>query len=195
MHANDNDLHELDGQGPGLRRMPGDPPRKEMLARMIRVNHTGKLAAMHLYQGQLAVLGRRNCAPTIRKMAEEERDHLKSFDRLLVNRRVRPSLLQPLWRSLGFAFGAGSALLGEKAAMACSAALEETVEAHYAQQADALGGDEPELRQLLEKQREDELSRFDVDHADGADNHPLYPVQTSSIKAGAKLAIWLSSRL
>lgn len=179
----------------GLRRKPGDPVRGEMLARMVRVNQAGEFGAVRIYQGQLAVLGQRSCAPTLRKMAAQEQEHLKTFDRLLVERRVRPTLLRPLWDVAGFALGAGSALLGEKAAMACTVAVEEVIEEHYAGQAETLGSDEPELRQVIEKYREDEIEHRDVGLANGANEHPLYPVLVSSIKAGTRLAIWLSTRL
>lgn len=181
--------------GNGLRRMPGDPPREEMLARMVRVNHAGEFGAVRIYQGQLAVLGGRACAPAIRAMAETEQDHLRTFERALVERRVRPTLLHPLWNVAGFVLGAGTALLGEKAAMACTVAVEEVIEEHYADQAETLGDAESELRRVIESHREDEIEHRDIGLANGADTHPLYPVLSSTIRAGTRLAIWLSTRL
>lgn len=187
-------MHD-EAAGRGLRRMPGDPPRKEILARMIRVNQAGEYGAVRIYQGQLAVLGRRACAPILKKMTAQEEEHLKTFDRMVVERRVRPTLLQPLWHVMGFALGAGTALLGEKAAMACTVAVEEVIEEHYAEQAETLGTDEPDLRETIERYREEEIEHRDIGLANGATQHPAYPVLSTAIKTGSRIAIWLSTRL
>ncbi len=126
-------------------RLPGDLTAEELVARMIRVDHAGEYGAARIYQGQLAVLGRSPSAPAIAKMAEQEKTHLANFDRLIVERGVRPTLLTPLWHAAGFALGAASALLGERAAMACTVAVEEVIGEHYADQAMRLGEDEAEL--------------------------------------------------
>ena len=107
-----------------------------MSNRMIRVDHAGEYGAVRIYEGQLAVLeartGSRDAAATIRKMAQQEQHHLETFDKLIVERRVRPTALEPIWRIAGFALGAATALMGEKAAMACTAAVEEVIDEHYA---------------------------------------------------------------
>ena len=131
----------------GEDRLPGDPTRDELIARMIRVDHAGEYGAKRIYDGQLAVLGRSGAAPAIREMAEAEQAHLDTFDTLLVERRVRPTALAPVWHVAGFALGAASALLGERAAMACTVAVEEVIEEHYVDQAEKLGDDEAALRQ------------------------------------------------
>ena len=106
---------------------------------MIRVDHAGEYGAVRIYEGQLAVLKGRASDDTIRHMAEQEQRHLKAFDALVNERRVRPTALEPLWRVAGFALGAATALMGEKAAFACTAAVEEAIDEHYAAQIEALG--------------------------------------------------------
>src|SRR5271155_2889530 len=101
---------------------------------MIRVDHAGEYGAVRIYEGQLAVLKGRASADTIRHMAQQEQQHLKAFDTLVNQRRVRPTALEPVWRVAGFALGAATALLGEKAAMACTAAVEDVIDGHYAAQ-------------------------------------------------------------
>jgi 3-demethoxyubiquinol 3-hydroxylase len=172
-------------------RNPGDTEPRELIERTIRVDQAGEFGAVRIYQGQLAAMrwtGRSN-SETGRKiaaMARAEREHNQVFDRLLVERRVRPTALQPLWSVAGFALGAATALLGDKAAMACTVAVEETIEEHYAHQAAALGDDEAELRGTIEKFRA---------LAAGAEQAPAYEALTSAIKAGSRLAIWLSTRI
>ncbi len=179
----------------GEERLPGDPSPEALVARMIRVDHAGEFGAARIYEGQLAVLGRAPSAPTIRRMAEQEKAHLAAFDRLLAARRVRPTLLSPLWHVAGFALGAGSALLGERAAMACTVAVETVIGEHYARQAETLGDDEAELRETVEAFRADELEHRDTGLAEGAEDMPGYDLFSGVVKAGTRLAIWLSERL
>lgn len=176
-------------------RLPGDPPRAEMVARMIRVDHAGEYGAARIYDGQLAVLGRSAVAPVIRRMAEQEKRHLAAFDRLVVERRVRPTLLSPLWHVAGFALGAGTALLGERAAMACTVAVEEVIDEHYRRQTEQLGDAEPELKKAVEEFRADELHHRDTGLAHGAEAAPGYAALSAAIKTGSRLAIWLSTRI
>jgi 3-demethoxyubiquinol 3-hydroxylase len=179
----------------GPRRLPGDPPANELVQRMIRVDHAGEYGAARIYRGQLAVLGRSPAAPLIRRMEEQEQRHLAAFDRLVVERRVRPTALSPLWHVAGWALGAASAALGERAAMACTAAVEEVIDAHYAGQIDALGEAEPELKQSLEEFRSNEIEHRDTAIAQGAEDAPAYALFSAAIKAGSRLAIWLSTRI
>ncbi len=162
---------------------------------MIRVDHAGEYGAKRIYDGQLAVLGRSPAAPAIRRMAEQEQRHLDAFDRLVVERRVRPTLLSPLWHAAGFALGAASALLGERAAMACTVAVEEVIDEHYRRQAELLGDAEPALKSAVEEFRHDEREHRDTALAHGAEAAPLYPALSAAIKAGSRLAIWLSTRI
>ena len=184
----------------GEGRNPGDPDPRTLVERTIRVDQAGEFGAVRIYEGQLAALrltGRAKGAASrkIAEMAAAERAHNKEFDRLLAQRRVRPTALSPLWHVAGFALGAATALMGEKAAMACTVAVEETIDEHYAAQAATLGDDEAELRATIEKFRADEIEHRDTALAAGAEQAPGYEALSSVIKAGSKLAIWLSTRL
>jgi ubiquinone biosynthesis monooxygenase Coq7 len=181
-------------------RDPGDREPHEVVERTIRVDQAGEYGAVRIYEGQLAALrwtGRANseAGRKITAMARTEREHNKVFDRLMVERRVRPTALSPLWNVAGFALGAVTALLGDKAAMACTVAVEETIDEHYAKQAAALGDDEAELRRTVEKFRLEEIEHKDTALASGAEEAPAYEALTAAIKAGSRLAIWLSTRI
>jgi 3-demethoxyubiquinol 3-hydroxylase len=181
------------------RRLPGDLTREELIARMIRVDHAGEYGARRIYEGQLAVLGRRPDAgpdaAIIRDMAAQEQRHLDAFERQVTQRHVRPTALQPLWHAAGFALGAATAALGSRAAMACTVAVEEVIDEHYARQAERLGTQEPELRQMIEEFRADEQEHRDIGLEHGAEQTPGYDLLKGAVKAGSRLAIWLSERL
>src|SRR5579863_10556825 len=148
--------------------LPGDLPHEERIARMIRVDHAGEYGAKRIYQGQLAVLGRSRAATEIRRMAEQEERHLAAFEKLINERRVRPTALSPLWHVAGFALGAATAMLGERAAMACTVAVEEVIDEHYQRQIEALGDDEPALAAALSEFRANEIEHRDTALAAGA---------------------------
>jgi len=176
--------------------LPGDPAPRQLLERILRVDQAGEFGAVRIYQGQRAVLGRSaTCGDALRKMEDEERRHLQTFNQLIGQRRVRPTLLSPLWHAMGFALGAGTALLGEKAAMACTVAVEEVIEGHYATQLEQLGDDEADLKKTVADFRADELHHRDIGLASGAEQTVGYTLLSSAIKSGARLAIWLSERL
>jgi ubiquinone biosynthesis monooxygenase Coq7 len=177
------------------RELPGDLPRDELIRRMIRVDHAGEYGARCIYAGQLAVLGHRPDAEPIRRMAAQEQRHLDAFDKMIVARRVRPTALHPLWHVAGYALGAATALLGREAAMACTVAVEEIIDEHYAKQAARLGDEEPELRAAIEQFRVEEIEHRDLGLAEGAERAPAYEVLKGTIKAGSRLAIWLAERL
>ena len=177
------------------RYLPGDPDREEQLARMLRVDHAGEYGARRIYEGQLAVLGNSPVAPTIRHMHEQEAKHLETFERLLVENRVRPTVLQPVWHIAGFALGAATALMGEKAAMACTVAVEEVIDEHYAEQAEQLDQEQGELKDTIETFRAEELEHRDIGLEHGAEEATGYEALTSVVKAGSRLAIWLSTRV
>ena len=179
----------------GEDRLPGDLAPKALVERMIRVDHAGEFGAARIYEGQLAVLGRSKNAATIRRMADQEQRHLAAFDALVVERRVRPTALSPLWHAAGFALGAASAALGERAAMACTVAVEEVIGEHYAAQAEKLGDDEAELRDLIEEFRADEMEHRDTGLAEGAEEMAGYRPFRHAVKASTRLAIWLSERV
>lgn len=179
--------------------LPGDRTMEESLERMIRVDHAGEYGAVQIYKGQLAVMGSnprlRRSIDKITHMAEQEREHLDTFDRLIAERKVRPTLLSPLWRGAGYALGAGTALLGERAAMACTAAVEEVIDEHYAQQARELGDQDPELKATIEKFRADEAEHRQTALDEGAESAPGYALLSGAIKAGCRLAIRLAERI
>ena len=164
---------------------------------MIRVDHAGEYGAVRIYEGQLAVLGASNskAADAIRHMAEQEQRHLKTFDALVNERRVRPTALEPVWRVAGFALGAATALMGEKAAMACTAAVEEVIDDHYATQVARLGDNDPALKATVEDFRAEEIAHRDAALAHGAEEAPGYRVLSEAIKAGCRLAIRLSEKI
>jgi 3-demethoxyubiquinol 3-hydroxylase len=176
-----------------MKRLPGDPDAERAIARMIRVDHAGEYGAKRIYDGQLAILGRSRAAKKIRLMAEQEQRHLDAFEKLVIDRRVRPTALSPVWHVAGFALGAATALLGERAAMACTVAVEEVIDEHYRRQIDALGDDEPALRQSLEEFRANEIEHRDTALDAGGDAAPA--LLSAAIKTGSRLAIWLSTRI
>ena len=173
---------------------PGD--RRADSASMLRVDQAGEYGATRIYAGQLAVL-RPNCpeAKLISRMAAQEQRHLARFDALIAQRRVRPTALQPLWNVAGFALGAATALMSEKAALACTDAIETEIDRHYGRQLDELGEDDPELSADIAEFRADELEHRDTARAAGAMDAPGYPLLTAAIRAGCKAAIELSKRI
>lgn len=176
-------------------RLPGDPTREEIIARIIRVDQAGEYGAKRIYDGQLAVLGHTAVGPRIQMMADQEQAHLDSFDKLINERRVRPTLLSPFWHLGGFALGAASALLGPAAAMACTEAVEEVIDEHYARQYEILGDDEAPLRETIAQFRDDEIAHRDEARESGAANAPAYPLFKAAVKSVTRSAIWLSERI
>jgi ubiquinone biosynthesis monooxygenase Coq7 len=173
---------------------PGE--KRADTASMIRVDQAGEYGATRIYAGQLAVL-RPNCpeAKLISRMAAQEQQHLSRFDELLAKRRVRPTALQPLWNIAGFALGAATALMSEKAALACTDAIETEIDRHYGAQLVELGDDDAELATNIKEFRADELEHRDAARAAGATNALGYPVLTAAIRAGCRVAIELSKRI
>jgi len=175
---------------------PAAPGRTEPdIDAMIRVDHAGEYGAVRIYEGQLAVLGRGAAADTIRHMAEQEQRHLAAFDTLIRNRKVRPTALEPIWRIAGFALGAGTALFGEKAAFACTAAVEEAIDEHYAGQIAVLDEREAPLKQAITDFRADEAAHRNTALEHGAEQAPAYGFLRAAIKAGCRVAIKLSEKI
>ena len=164
---------------------------------MIRVNQAGEYGAAQIYKGQLAVMG--DDAPdssAIHHMAEQEQRHLDTFNQMIIERGVRPTVLQPLWKVAGYALGAGTAALGPRAAMACTAAVETEIDRHYQEQLQQLESeDEPELVSRIAEFREEELEHKDTAIASGAEETPGYPVLSAAIRLGCRVAIGLSKRI
>ncbi|MDE0058375.1 MAG: demethoxyubiquinone hydroxylase family protein [Defluviicoccus sp.] len=176
-------------------RLPGDPDRAETVARMIRVDQAGEYGAVRIYAGQRAFLPRGAAADAVDKMAAKEAEHLAAFDAMVAERGVRPTALMPLWHLAGYALGAATALMGERAAMACTEAIEEVIDRHYAEQSAALGEDEAELRATIDAFRADEIEHRDLAVAHAARDAPGYRLLTDAVKTGSRLAIWLSTRV
>ncbi len=177
--------------------LPGDPTPEQLVERIIRVDHAGEYGAVRIYEGQLAVLGNGDKGDLIRHMLDQEKQHLETFDELVAERRVRPTALLPFWHAAGFALGAATALIGEKAAMACTVAVEEAIDEHYAGQIAALEphADERPLKETCARFREEELEHRATGLEHGAEQAPGYELLSGAIKAGSKLAIWLSTRI
>jgi ubiquinone biosynthesis monooxygenase Coq7 len=174
--------------------LPGDQMAAEEITRMLRVDHAGEYGATRIYDGQLDVLGRGRAAGVIRQMAETEKRHLARFEALLHERRVRPTLLYPVWTVAGYALGAATALLGERAAMACTVAVEEVIDEHYRRQAERLVGEDSALRDTILSFRDDEIAHRDTALAQGAEETAGYDLISGVVKTGSRIAIWLSSR-
>jgi len=167
-------------------------------ARMLRVDHAGEVAAKRIYQGQLAVLKQQpraqHSTALIAEMAEKEAAHLAAFDRLILQRGVRPTALTPVWDIVSYGLGVASALLGERAAMACTVAVEEVICEHYQKQIDDLGTDDPELSGMITQFHADEMAHRETALTQGAGLAPAYQPLGEVIKAGCRIAIKLSER-
>ena len=176
---------------------PGAPAAR--LAQMLRVDHAGELAAVHIYRGQRAVMSKApdkdQLAWRLQEMEAHEAEHLAAFNQILTSRRVRPTLMAPLWRAAGFALGAGTALLGEKAAHACTEAVENVIERHYAGQIAEIEADEPALAKDLSRFRDEELGHRDEAVASGAREAPGHALLTAVIGAGCRAAIAISEKI
>ena len=163
---------------------------------MLRVDQAGEYGATRIYAGQLAVLGDRHPASRlIARMAAQEQRHLTHFDALLAERGVRPTMLQPVWRVAGFALGAATALVSPQAAMACTAAIEDEIDLHYAEQLEALGEDEPALAGTIARFQADEREHRDAAIEAGAEDSFGYPLLYGAIRAGCRIAIEMSKRI
>lgn len=163
---------------------------------MIRVDHAGEYGAARIYKGQLAVLGpHHRLSPLIRHMAEQEARHLAYFDKAITDHQVRPSLFSPFWHVAGFALGAGTALMGERALMACTAAVEEVIDDHYNHQRQELGDHEPDLSANIAAFQAEEAEHRNtaIDH--GAEETPGYSLLSGAIKTGCRLAIALAKKV
>ena len=173
---------------------PGDPlPDAEAI---LRVDQAGEHGATRIYAGQLAVLGQnRPAGRVIARMAQQEQRHLDRFNMLMAERGVRPTALQPLWNVAGFALGAATALMSERAAMACTDAVETEIDRHYGRQLDELGDSDTELAADIAAFRAEELEHRDTAREHGAAETIGYPLLTAAIRAGCRLAIGLSKRI
>lgn len=167
---------------------------------MLRVDHAGEYGAVAIYRGQLAVFerqhGRERITGQLKEMAGQEQEHLDAFDKLLNAGNVRPTALSPVWNAAGFALGAATALLGEKAAHACTEAVETVIEEHYGDQvAELEAAGETELAARMTKFRDEENAHKELATAEGAAQAPAYPLLSAFIRTGCRIAIRISEKV
>jgi ubiquinone biosynthesis monooxygenase Coq7 len=178
---------------------PGVGQTRARMAEMLRVDHAGEFAAVHIYRAQRAVLegrkGKAAIAADLTEMEGHEAVHLARFEALLTENRVRPTAMIPLWKLAATALGAGTALISEKAAHACTEAVESVIEQHYADQIEEIRERDPDLAAELTKFRDEELAHHDHAVAHGSREAPAYRLLSSVIKAGCKAAIKISERV
>jgi len=176
------------------------PANARRLAEMIRVDHAGEHGAVRIYDGQKAVFGKikgkEDVAELVAHMADQEQEHLAYFDALMSERDIRPTILSPLWDMSGFTLGAVTALMGEKAAMACTAAVEAEIDAHYAAQENELEthDGEADLSAAIKQFRADEAEHRQTALDAGAEEAPGYEIMTRIIRLGCRAAIRASER-
>jgi len=167
---------------------------------ILRVDHAGEYGAVAIYKGQLAVFERQHGMERIvgqlKEMAAQEQEHLDAFDRMLSAGSVRPTAMSPVWNAAGFALGVGTALLGEKAAHACTEAVETVIEEHYGDQVAELreAGDD-QLAETMAKFQEEEVSHKELAASEGASEAPAYPLLSAIIRTGCRLAIRISEKV
>lgn len=176
------------------RPLPGDAHPKQAAAAALRVNHAGEYGATRIYAGQLAVLKNDACAPELKHMAAQEAVHLASFNRILPEYGVRPTLLMPLWHVGGWLLGAGTALFGRRSAMACTVAVETVITEHYDNQL-ARGVIDPALAPTIQQFRDEEMEHHATGLRHGAAQSPGYTPLSAVIQGICKGAIALSQRL
>ena len=167
---------------------------KKNLDSILRVDHAGETAAAKIYDGQLAILKNTPVGPTIQHMKDQEEEHLDTFNRLLVENDTRPTALLPLWNVMGYGLGVASALMGEKAAMACTIAVEEVIGEHYAKQAETLDKKDDKLKSTLEKFRDDELDHLETGVQHDGENAPGYEIMKTIVQFGCRTAIKISEK-
>ena len=169
---------------------------KHILNEIIRVDHAGEYGATRIYDGQIAVFGKNSkIGKTIQCMADQEQEHIETFEKLIVQHRVRPTALLPLWNIAGFALGASTALMGEKAAMACTVAVEKVIGDHYKEQAYLLAKDQKKLKSTIKRFEKDELEHHDIGIAHDAKKAPGYNFLSKVISIGCRAAITVSKKI
>jgi len=172
---------------------------QKVLEEIIRVDHAGERGAIKIYEGQLLALetikNDKQLKETIEKMKEHEKEHLEYFEKEIQKRKIKPTYLLPLWDIMGVSLGFGSALLGKKAAMLCTASVEEVIEDHYENQLKNLGNDEMELKAKIEKFKGDEINHKNIAYESGATNEGIYSIMDKVIKTGSRIAITISEKI
>jgi len=172
---------------------------KANIEEFIRVDHAGERGAIKIYEGQLLALSTIVKDESLKKIIEEmkihEKEHCDFFEKEIKKRKIKPTKFLPLWDLLGVGLGFGSTILGKKAAMLCTASVEEVIDKHYQNQIDQLGSEEKELKKKIIKFREDELHHKNIAYEKGATKKGLYSIMDKIIKTGSKLAINISEKI
>ena len=172
---------------------------KKTLEEIIRVDHAGERGAIKIYEGQLLALKTikqdNDLRDKIEEMKKQEKEHLEYFEKEIQKRKIKPTYLLPLWDVMGVALGFGTALLGKKAAMLCTASVEEVIEDHYQNQLKKLGNDEMDLKAKIEKFKEDEVDHKNIAYEAGASNKGIYSVMDKVIRTGSRIAITISEKI
>ena len=172
---------------------------QKKLEEFIRVDHAGERGAIKIYEGQLLALNTivkdEDLKKTIKEMKIHEEEHSSFFEKEIKKRNINPTKLLPLWDLLGLGLGFGSTILGKKAAMLCTASVEEVIDGHYKNQIDQLGSDEKKLKDIIIKFRQDELDHKDIAYKEGASKEGIYSILDKIIKTGSKLAINISEKI
>ena len=172
---------------------------QKTLEEIIRVDHAGERGAIKKYEGQLLALNTikqdKDLKNIIEKMKEHEKEHLEYFEKEIQKRKIKPTYFLPLWDVMGVALGFGSTLLGKKAAMLCTASVEEVIENHYQNQLDKLGDDEKDLKNKIKKFKSDEIDHKNIAYESGATNKGFYSVMDKIIKTSSKIAITISEKI
>ena len=169
---------------------------RNVLEEIIRVDHAGEYGATRIYDGQIAIFGKNSkIGKTIQHMADQEQEHIEKFNELILEHRVRPTAFLPLWNVAGFGLGAVTAMMGEKAAMACTVAVEKVIGEHYHEQQDLLEDDHKDLRTTIKKFEKDELEHHDIGINHDAENAPGYNIMKTVIEFGCKTAIAISKKI
>ena len=172
---------------------------QKTLEEIIRVDHAGERGAIKIYEGQLLALKTikqdESLKDKIEKMKEQEKEHLEYFEKEIQKRKIKPTYLLPLWDIMGVTLGFGTALLGKKAAMLCTASVEEVIEDHYQNQLKKLGNDEMELKAKIEKFMGDEVDHKNMAYEAGATNKGMYSIMDQVIRVGSRIAITISEKI
>lgn len=171
----------------------------KILEEIIRVDHAGERGAIKIYEGQLLALKTikqdNNLKDKIEEMKEQEKEHLEYFEQEIQKRKIKPTYLLPLWDVMAVALGFGTALLGKKAAMLCTASVEEVIEDHYQNQLKKLGNDEMNLKAKIEKFKGEEVKHKNIAYESGATNKGLYSIMDKIIRTGSRIAITISEKI
>ena len=172
---------------------------KKLVEEFIRVDHAGERGAIKIYEGQLlalkTIMKNDDLKNKIEEMKVHEEEHAEYFDKEIKKRKIKPTKFLPLWDLLGVGLGFGSTILGNKAAMLCTASVEEVIDEHYQNQINKLGEDEKELKKKIIKFREDELHHKDIAYEKGATKKGFYSIMDKIIKTGSKIAIRISEKV